>query len=76
MFCTLNNYLGNLNRLWHASDGETMSSLLSLKDKHIMNRNLCQESPENAVLRILDPPIDEIAIAHIKALYYLSLDRK
>lgn len=76
MFGSLNNYLGSINRLWHASEGDCLSLLLSLKDNHIMNRNLCVESPENAVYRILDAPIDDVVIAHLKALYYLSVDRK
>lgn len=76
MFGTLNNYLNNISRLWHSCDGDSLSMLLSLKDKHIMNRNLCVENPENVVVRVLDSPLDEIVIAHLKALYYLSVDRK
>uniref|UniRef100_A0A0K8TTQ2 PCI domain-containing protein 2 homolog n=1 Tax=Tabanus bromius TaxID=304241 RepID=A0A0K8TTQ2_TABBR len=72
MFGTLNNYLSGVQRVWHAHDGKTVASFISLNDKHIMNRNLYLETPESAVERILDPPIDEIVSAHLKVLYYLD----
>uniref|UniRef100_A0A1B0B3W3 CSN12-like protein n=1 Tax=Glossina palpalis gambiensis TaxID=67801 RepID=A0A1B0B3W3_9MUSC len=65
------------SRLFQAllvNDGVNLASFVSLKDKHIMNRNLYVEMPENAVSRILEAPIDEIVCAHIKVLYYLSLE--
>ncbi|KAI9589730.1 hypothetical protein GQX74_007898 [Glossina fuscipes] len=74
MFGTLNNFLSGVARAWAVNDGVNLASFVSLKDKHIMNRNLYVEMPENAVSRILEAPIDEIVCAHIKVLYYLSLE--
>lgn len=76
MFGTLNTFLSGVARAWAVNDGVNLASFVSLKDKHIMNRNLYVEMPENAVSRILEAPIDEIVCAHIKVLYYLSLERK
>uniref|UniRef100_A0A1A9V0K1 PCI domain-containing protein 2 homolog n=1 Tax=Glossina austeni TaxID=7395 RepID=A0A1A9V0K1_GLOAU len=74
MFGTLNTFLSGVARAWAVNDGVNLASFVSLKDKHIMNRNLYVEMPENAVSRILEAPIDEIVCAHIKVLYYLSLE--
>lgn len=76
MFGSLNNYLSGVQRAWAVQDGDTVASFLSLKDKHIMNRNLYLETPEDAVERQIDAPLDEIISAHLKVLYYLGLDRK
>lgn len=76
MFTTLKNYLSNVHRVWTNGDGDQLASFISLKDKHIMNRNLYVQNPESAVGRILESPIDEIICAHIKVLYYLWLERK
>ncbi|XP_053950784.1 PCI domain-containing protein 2 homolog [Anastrepha ludens] len=76
MFGTLQNYLSGVQRAWSAADGETLASFISLKDKHIMNRNLYVECPENTVERMLDPPIDEIVCVHLKVLYYLGLETR
>lgn len=76
MFGTLNNYLSSVHRAWTNGDGDILGCYISLKDKHIMNRNLYVQNPENAVGRLLESPIDEIVCAHIKVLYYLSLERK
>lgn len=63
-------------RTWHAQDGILMAQLLSLRDRHATNQQLQVEFPDNLVKRILDEPIDEILIEHIKVLYYLSRSRK
>ncbi|TMW39509.1 hypothetical protein DOY81_015411, partial [Sarcophaga bullata] len=76
MFTTLKNYLSNVHRAWTNGDGDQLASFISLKDKHIMNRNLYVQNPENAVGRILESPIDEIICAHLKVLYYLWLEPK
>lgn len=76
MFGSLNNYLNAVHRAWSAQDGQTVASFISLNDKHIMNRNLYLEYPENAVQRQLDQPIDEIVCSHLKVLYYLGTERK
>lgn len=74
MFGTLNNYLSGVQRAWSAQDGQTVAGFVSLSDKHIMNRNLYLESPEGAVERQLDQPIDEIVAAHLKVLYYVGCE--
>lgn len=76
MFGTLNNYLSGVRRAWSVQDGDLVASFVSMKDKHIMNRNLYLEMPENAVERVLEPPIDEIVSSHLKVLFYLGLERK
>lgn len=76
MFDNLNSYLNNVQRVWSAQDGHLIAQLISLKDRHVSNRNLHIEIPDNMVERILDPPIDEIVSAHLKVLYYLTCERK
>ena len=73
---SLNSYLNGVQRAWSSQDGHLVSSLISLKDKHIGNRNLHVEIPDNMVERILDQTIDEIVSAHLKVLYYLTCERK
>ncbi|XP_037938673.1 PCI domain-containing protein 2 homolog [Teleopsis dalmanni] len=74
MFGTLNTYLSGISRCWTATDGASLASFLSLKDKHIMNSNLCLQNPENAVEKVLDSPIDELVCTHLKVLYYLDIE--
>ncbi|XP_055845593.1 PCI domain-containing protein 2 homolog isoform X1 [Episyrphus balteatus] len=76
MFGTLNNYLSGVQRAWSVQDGDTVAGFVSLKDKHIMNRNLYLLEPENYVERQLDPPIDEVVVAHLKVLYYLNSESR
>lgn len=76
MFGTLQNYLSGVQRAWSATDGDSLACFISLKDKHIMNRNLYVENPENTVERMLDSPIDEIVSAHLKVLYFLGMECK
>jgi nuclear mRNA export protein PCID2/THP1 len=73
---TLYQYLQAVNRVWEASDGNALARSLSLSDYHTSNRNLQVESPETAVDRQLDSPIDEIVSSHLKVLYYLTAERE
>lgn len=72
MFGPLNNYLSGVERAWFAKDGNIVASFVSLSDKHILNENLYLELPENDVENILESPIDEVVIYHLKVLYYLG----
>lgn len=76
MFGTLQNYLSNVERAWQVQDGHNVAAFLSLKDKHIMNRNLYIQSPEYECERILDSQIAEIVSSHLKVLFYLGSDGK
>lgn len=76
MYESLSTYLNNVQRAWSAQDGSLVASFVSLKDKHVSNRSLQIEMPENMVERMMDPPIDEIVSAHLKVLYYLTCERK
>lgn len=76
MFGSIATYLNAVSRTWHAQDGSLVAQLVSLRDRHATNTQLQNESPENLIDRILDAPIDEILIEHIKVLYYLSRSRK
>lgn len=76
MFGSITAYLNGVSRSWHAQDGLLVAQLVSLRDRHATNHQLQVEYPETLVDRILDAPIDEILIEHIKVLYYLSRSRK
>lgn len=76
MFGTITTYLNAVARTWHAQDGALVAQLVSLRDRHATNQQLHVEFPENMVDRILDAPIDEILVEHIKVLYHLSRTRK
>lgn len=76
MFGSSTTYLNAVARTWHAQDGSIVAQLVSLRDRHATNPQLQIESPEGMVERILDAPIDEILVEHMKVLYYLSRSRK
>lgn len=76
MFGSITTYLNAVTRTWHAQDGTLVAQLVSLRDRHATNTQLQVEFPESLVERILDAPIDEILVEHIKVLYYLSRSRK
>lgn len=76
MYDNLSSYLSSVQRAWSAQDGRVISAQISLKDRHVLNRNLQLEMPENMVERMLDSPIDEIVSSHLKVLYYLTCERK
>lgn len=76
MYDNINSYLNCVQRAWSAQDGNLVATYISLRDKHISNRNLHIEIPEHIVERQLDQPIDEIVSAHLKVLYYLTCERK
>lgn len=76
MYDNLGSYINGVQRAWSAQDGNLIASFISLKDRHVLNHNLHIEMPENMVERMLDPPIDEIVCGHLKALYYLTCERK
>lgn len=76
MFGSLTTYLNAVTRTWHATDGALVAQLVSLRDRHATNQQLQVEFPESLVERILDAPIDEILVEHIKVLYYISRSRE
>lgn len=76
MFGSIQTYLNAVGRTWHAQDGLLVSTFLSVRDRHALNHHLYIEHPENVVGRILDPPVDEIIVEHLKVLYNLSRSRK
>lgn len=69
-------YLNAVHRSWLAQDGDIVAAFVSLKDRHVMNRALHLESPENMVERHLHPPLDEVVSEHLKTLYWLTGERK
>lgn len=75
MYDSLSTYLNSVQRAWSAQDGNLVAAFVSLKDKHVSNRSLQLEMPENMVERMMDPPIDEIVSAHLRVLYYLTCER-
>lgn len=76
MYDSLGTYLNSVQRAWSAQDGNLVASFVSLRDKHVSNRSLQIEMPDNMVERMMDPPIDEIVSAHLKVLYYLTCERE
>jgi len=66
---TLNSYLSKVAQAWDAYQGEMLAALLSFKDSHIANPKLQLEEPEAAVERVLDPPLDEMIAAHLRACW-------
>lgn len=75
MYDSLSTYLNNVQRAWSAQDGSLVAAFVSLKDKHVLNRSLQIEMPENMVERMMDPPIDEIVSSHLKVMYHLTCER-
>lgn len=75
MYDSLSTYLNSIQRAWSAQDGSLVAAFVSLKDKHVSNRSLQIEMPENMVERMLNPPIDEIVSGHLKVLYHLTCER-
>lgn len=73
---SLYQYLNAVWRLWNNYDGSGVSKFISLSGNHTTNRNLHLESPENAIERIIEPPLDEVLNSHIKVLFYLHDNRK
>lgn len=69
-------YLNAVWRLWSSYDGSGVSKFISLSGNHTTNRNLHSDSPENAIERIIEPPLDEVINSHLKVLYYLHDNRK
>lgn len=69
-------YLNAVSRLWNNYDGSGVSKFISLSGNHITNRNLQLESPESAIERIMEPPLDEVINSHLKVLFHLHDSRK
>lgn len=76
MYDNINSYLTAVQRCWNAQDGYLLSNFVSLQDKHVSNRHLHIELPDNMVERYLDTPLDEIVSGHLKVLYYLTCEPK
>lgn len=76
MFGSIQTYLNAIQRSWQAQDGTLVATFVSLRDKHALNTILHTENADNMVDRILNSPIDEVVLEHIKVLYYLSRSRK
>lgn len=72
----LYSYLSTVNRLWGNEDGLAIARFLSISGNHAANPNLHVENPENAVVRSLPSPLDEVVSAHIKVLFYMHDIRK
>ncbi|XP_055371163.1 PCI domain-containing protein 2 homolog [Condylostylus longicornis] len=73
---TLSAYLSAIQRCWIAKDGYLVAAFISLSDKHICNKNLYLEYPENTVDRYLKQPLNEIVSSHLKVLFHLCNDAR
>jgi len=66
---SLNGYLSRIASCYDNYDGDNLATLLSFDDSHISNSRLQVQEPENAVERILEPPLDEMTAAHLRACW-------
>lgn len=66
---SLNSYLSKVAQAWDVAEGQMLANLVSFKDVHVSNTRLQIEEPEAAVERILDPPLDEMIAAHLRACW-------
>lgn len=73
---SLYQYLNAVSRLWNNDDGTGVSKFISLSGNHTENRNLHLESPENAIERVIEAPLDEVLNSHLKVLFHLHDNRK
>lgn len=72
MSSNLYQYLNAVSRLWNNCDGAGVSKFISLSGNHTTNRNLHTENPENAIERVIEPPLDEVLNSHLKTLFYIN----
>ncbi|KAG6441418.1 PCI domain-containing protein 2 homolog [Manduca sexta] len=69
---TLNQYIKFVERVFRTAQGNVLSRLLSLRDEHVVNRNLRTGDIATLVEGNCVAPLDEIMIAHllcVRALY-------
>ncbi|CAB3258946.1 unnamed protein product [Arctia plantaginis] len=70
---TLNQYIQFVERMYRTSQGNILSRLLSLRDEHVLNRNLSGSSDIASLVEgNCVSPLDEIIITHmlcVKALH-------
>ena len=69
---SLNSYLSKVSQTWNAGEGDMLAALLSFRDSHIANPRLQIPDPEAQVERVLDPPLDEMVAAHLRACWAWS----
>jgi hypothetical protein len=69
-------YLNAVWRLWNNYDGSGVAKFISLTGNHTTNRNLHLDNPENAIERVMEPPLDEVLNSHLKVLFCLHDNRK
>lgn len=63
---TLNQYLQFIERTFRTCQGSIFARLLSLRDDHVINKNLLVYDIERVVEDNISSPLDEILIAHLK----------
>ena len=69
---SVQNYLRAVSDAWNDYDGDTLANYLSFQDRHAANPKLHIENPEEDVDRELEPPIDELVAAHLRACWAVS----
>lgn len=63
---TLNQYIQFVERMFRTSQGNILSRLLSLRDEHVLNRNLSGSSDIASLVEgNCVSPLDEIIITHM-----------
>lgn len=69
---SLNGYLRKMDRLFETCDGNAAALLLSFRDAHVYNHNLQLQHPEAECEHWFQPPMDELAAAHLKCCWAVS----
>ena len=66
---SINSYLSKVSQAWMAGEGDILAALVSFRDSHVANSKLQISDPEAQVERVLDPPLDEMVAAHLRACW-------
>nr|SVE93619.1 EOG090X06A5 [Scapholeberis mucronata] len=69
---TLNQYLREIQSSWESRSGTEVSELLSFNHPHVMSSRLTSEGFETLVQRLVEPPLDEIVVLHLRCLSYIN----
>jgi len=69
------NYLYDVAEAWGNMYCKRMTKYVSLKDNHVFDKSIHTDSPEDIVGDIIDKPLDEVIVSHLKVVYYITRDR-
>nr|SVE77007.1 EOG090X06A5 [Daphnia lumholtzi]SVE77605.1 EOG090X06A5 [Daphnia lumholtzi]SVE78233.1 EOG090X06A5 [Daphnia lumholtzi] len=64
----LNQYLREIQSSWESRSGTEVSELLSFNHPHVMSSKLTTEGFEKSVERLVESPLDELVILHLRCL--------